>query len=120
MRKYGASDEVCEAVLKKLDELGFIDDQRWLEAFVRGKQNKRWGPKRIIAALKLKGFNEGQILPLLEEMDQVQSIFELLDTRYKKYDLSQWKERNKVAQALLRRGFDSQQVFEALHTKLPQ
>jgi regulatory protein len=48
--------EIIERILQMLTEQHFLDEQRYVEAFIRGKfVSRRWGKKKLSMALTQKG-----------------------------------------------------------------
>lgn len=56
-----------DAIINKLVSLGFVNDQRYIESYIRGKfYYNKWGRVKIRYNLKLKGFEEADIIPALD------------------------------------------------------
>ena len=59
------------SIIKQLKNEGFIDDERFARAFVRGKWRvNHWGRTRIAYELRAKGMPEKIIKPALEEIEK--------------------------------------------------
>jgi regulatory protein len=100
-----------------LVSLGVIDDEAWVASFVRS-QSKRCGLRIIQQKLRAKGISADTSSfagdsPAAEN----EAILHLLNTRYRKKDLSQTKEKQKVIASLMRKGFAYQQIIAALQNR---
>lgn len=68
LRLLGAPASVCEAVMKKLKEENFINEDRFARAYVRGKfRINGWGRIKIRNGLRAKGVDEKLISRALSE-----------------------------------------------------
>ncbi len=109
--------QTIERVLEEFKASGYLNDEVWIQAFMRSQQ-KRYSLRLILSKLQAKGFSSETIQRLALEWknpeEEQQAIQHLLDTRYRSKDLSQYKERQKVMAALLRKGYAFDQVQMAL------
>lgn len=105
------SDQAIGAVLDKLQDYKFIDDevfaQRWVKNRIGGKPvGKRW----IANELKNKGIDQQLIDKALDEVgeeSEYERAYILGEKYYNKYrKLAKREMCGKVGQALMRRGFD--------------
>ena len=119
LRAYDLIPEAREMILLHLLEEGFLNEERFARSFARGKfRIKKWGRIRIERELKLREistYNIKQGLSEIDPEDYQQTLFELAE---KKFDQTPeehpLKKRKKVADYLLRRGFESQNVYAIL------
>lgn len=106
-----------ERVLTEYKELGFLDDESWLQNFMRSQQ-KRYSLRSTLAKLHAKGLSTATIQHLAKEWknpkEELQAIQHLLQTRYRSKDLSQYTSKQKVIVALIRKGYAFDQVQTAL------
>ena len=66
-----APEIVIEDIIGYLKEKGFLDDLRYATSFVYGKfTNKKWGKKKIYAALKAKKIDSNYIYIALDKIDE--------------------------------------------------
>jgi regulatory protein len=110
-----------DKIIDELRSLGYLNDNEWIEGFIRNQTNKKIGPKAIYQKLKAKGLPDESIEHFLEnyvspEKQQTQ-IQLLLQTRYKSRNLNDYHQKQKVIASLLRKGFDFEQVREVLERK---
>jgi regulatory protein len=112
LERLGADESLSNEVLKHLKEHRFLDDKRFVEAYVQGKLRiKKWGRQKIKAALFQKRIDakliqEG-IYAFISD-DEYQQVIESLIER-KKRELSSEKnpqiKKQKLMRFLLSRGF---------------
>ncbi len=105
------SQEITERIVKELDELGYLNDQAWMESFIRLQQQRHVGSKIIAHKLRLKGFSEEQIKAVLQGQSEEEAIKSLIKKRYASKDMANYSERNKVVAALARKGFSLEQIL---------
>jgi len=55
LTRYGYTQQVVDGVVEWLGTLGYIDDARFAESYVRSSRRRALGPRRIRAELRLKG-----------------------------------------------------------------
>lgn len=101
-----SSDEV-DQTLFRLQEMGYLDDQAWVDSFIEAQKRKRVGALLIIQKLKLKRVPSELYLPKIKELNEnpQEAIQSLLVSRYKNKNLKDPKEKKQVISSLLRRGF---------------
>lgn len=112
LERLGADESLSNEVLKHLKEHRFLDDKRFVEAYVQGKLRiKKWGRQKIKAALFQKRIDakliqEG-IYAFISD-DEYQQVIESLIER-KNRELSSEKnpqiKKQKLMRFLLSRGF---------------
>jgi regulatory protein len=109
LQKKNISSSCIEQVIHRYRELGYIDDEREISQCIRREQAKGRGPQFIAQKLKMSG------VEAVVKMDQTAMIQRLLETRFSKYNLKNYKEKQKVAVALQRRGFDFELISALLY-----
>jgi regulatory protein len=116
LRSFGLSREVTETIMAKLMEDNFLNEERFACAYARGKfRIKSWGKIRIRLALQARHISEKLIKKAMEEIDTEGGYLETLEKllRYKLRESD--GDREKAAGYALRRGFESEFVFEKLN-----
>ena len=112
------SANTVEKVIDECTRLGYIDDRAWLEGYIRSQKFKKLGPKMIESKLYNKGipksFYESFLENCLTTEDQKKGIEKLLTSRFRSRDLNDFKEKQKVFSALIRKGYDFEIVKELL------
>jgi regulatory protein len=111
-------ESIREKIIDEFVSLGYINDEDWINGFIRVQLIKKIGPKAIFQKLISKGISSELISEYLEKHSspetQQQQIKQLLNTRYKSRDLSDHKQKQKVIASLLRKGFDYEAVRHSL------
>ena len=74
-------------VIQKLQNEGFLNEQRYVSAYARGKfRNKKWGKRKIEMELKKQGIGEDMLekgLSEIENEDYLQALDKLLLKKWK-------------------------------------
>jgi regulatory protein len=115
LQSYNLSSQAIEYGIQECLRLGLINDELWIESFIRGQIRKKNGPHLIVQKLKMKGLKDHEFENFIPKSDPG-SILKLLETRYRKYDLKNYPERQKVYAALRRKGFDKESINEAIQS----
>ncbi len=105
------------AAVEKLRDENLQSDQRYLEAYIRFRKNKGFGPLKIEAELYPKGLDSEQIRACLydEENDWFELCRHALDKRFPVLDTSNLKERAKCERFLMQRGFSHELIRAAIN-----
>jgi len=109
-----------EEVMVELIQENFLNEERFARSYVRGKfRMKQWGRRRLLRELKQRNISDYCIRKSFEEIDET-AYRETVDALIqKKVALLQetdiYTKKNKVAQYLLRRGFEASLVWERIH-----
>lgn len=118
LEKNLVSVETIQALLKEFVRLGYLNDEEWIERFVKAQINKHQGPQAILYKLMNKGIStkeaEKWIEKLCNSRESNNSLQHLLRTKYKNRNLSDYKERQKVFASLARKGFDIEDIKSVL------
>lgn len=108
-----------EEVIVALIEDNFLNEQRFAESFVRGKfRMKQWGRTKIRQELKLKKISEYCIKKGMEEIEEevyIETLDKVLEKKNKILkEADVFKRRRKLAVFAIRRGFESNLVWERI------
>ena len=119
LREIRMIPQACELILLHLMEHDFLNEERFARSFARGKfRIKQWGQRRIVNELKQRDISAYNIKAGLSEIspDEYEIVFqEVSRKRYESVNESNvFKKRKKVADFLLRKGFESNKVYEVL------
>jgi regulatory protein len=121
LKDLGAEVEDFSKILAYLQEYNFLNEARFTAQFTKGKfRIKRWGRIRIRQELRMKGVNSDMIAQvLLDELgdDEVyeQTLLDLLAAKSRTIrETDTFKRNQKLAQAALSRGFESNLVWAAI------
>lgn len=105
-------EEVSDELISHCRKVGWIDDERWVDSYVRGQERRLKGPRAIRMKLLQKGAPaevvDERLASLKSDEAQKEAIAELVERRYS------GKESQKLYQALVRRGFDPSIVRDYL------
>lgn len=114
------SPTTINRVIKECQHLGFLNDEEWVESFIRGKQSKNFGPQTLIFQLMRKGISREQAVEKVfanntQESQQAQ-MRSLLEKKFKNQDLKQFSTRQKAIACLVRKGFPLEDVYNHMNT----
>ncbi|MDN3641890.1 regulatory protein RecX [Lutimonas halocynthiae] len=119
LRQMNMIPQACDLILLHLMEHDFLNEERFSRSFARGKfRIKQWGRRRIEMELKQRDISAYNIKAGLSEISQeeYEKVFE--EVSKKRFDSVRepnvFKKRKKVADFLLRKGFESNKVYEVL------
>lgn len=123
-----ASSEEKELLMVHLIESNFLNEERFAKSFVRGKHSyKKWGKIRITNELKCRKISTKLIEIALKELniDSYLLTFSALAEKiwYSTLENNRLKKRKKCCDFLLRKGYESDLVYEKikeLEKKLPK
>ncbi|WP_187264552.1 regulatory protein RecX [Pontibacter beigongshangensis] len=116
---YGLSPDEVEELIVRLSQEKLLDEERYAQAFVRGKYGlKKWGRRKIMQGLKAKGISDYCIKQGLKEIDPEQYEQNLLHLLEKKNSTEKEKNpflrRQKLAYFLMSKGYENDLVNDAL------
>ena len=121
MREFDLIPEAKDEILFKLIDYGFLNEERFVHSFVRGKVNqKMWGRNRLRQELKLRQINQKMIdNALKEEIDADKYWSNLLHLTRKKFNLlaserESFKKTNKVKVYLAYKGYEFDLMNDAI------
>ena len=120
---YGLLPYIADEILMELIQDGFLNEERYAQAFARGKVNiKGWGRKKIELELKMRGISAPCIIKALSEIDTDNYSAKLTSLAQKKWDsLKDGRidiRKQKVINYLLGKGYIYQEVEEVLKKQL--
>ena len=115
-----ARSTTIERVIQECISWGYLNDQAWLDSFMR-VHIKRHSMRAISFKLQSKGIARSCIQELMEAWhnpaEEEQALQHLLRTRYGKKDLNDYKEKQKVIGALVRKGYSFELIRSALNDR---
>ena len=118
-KEKGYDENDTEDEIEFLKNYGYIDDKRYAEHFTHDAINiKKWGKMRIRTELLRKGVDRETVDNTIED-----AIFEVEDdlvltqmqTRFKNSDFSNIKERTRIFNFFMRRGFSPDEIKGAMN-----
>lgn len=110
--------EKNEIIVHLIDN-NFLNETRFAQAFARGKQRiKSWGRIRIVNELKFRGISTYNIKTALKEFTETQyleTFHTLADRNWESIrENNTNKKRKKFCDFMLRKGYESNLVYEKL------
>lgn len=111
----GYDEKVIERTINFLKEYNFIDDNRYVELFIKEKL-KKWGENRISYELSKKGINDKIIISKMEHINEEDKENILNEMAMKKYqsliknEKDSFKIKKKLNDYLIRRGYNYDEV----------
>lgn len=120
----GLNSSDTDEMLSYLITEGFLNEERFAKLFAGGKfRIKHWGRIKIVHALESKGISKKCIqigLKEIEEADYHLTLENLITERIAQGETEdRFVLRNKIAQSLIQKGFESELVWKALKSTLP-
>jgi regulatory protein len=111
--------QAIDAIIGHLLEHNFLNEERYSRAFARGKfRIKKWGRRRIVQELKLRGISRYNIEAALKEIND-DDYFETFNNLAEHlWEISRetvaLKKKKKVLDMLLRKGYETNLIFDKL------
>ncbi len=112
--------EAKEKIIISLMQENFLNEERFARSFVRGKfRIKKWGRIKITQELKKREISSPIIklgLTEIKESDYRKTLYELAEKKEEKItEPNSFKKKKKLADHLLRKGYESQLVFDCIN-----
>lgn len=119
LRSFQLTSDQREEVISELIEQNFLNEERFSEAFARGKfRMKKWGKKKITLALKQKEISDYCIKKGLKQIDDseyLEVLYQVTEKAFSKYSgIQNYQQVAKTAQYVIGRGFEPHLVWENL------
>jgi regulatory protein len=119
LNEMGIYGDKAEEVLSDLISEGFLNEERFARAFVRGKfRIKNWGKIKIRMELQSRQLSQNCINLGFKEIDDRDYFETLINISSKKWmsikENDVFKKRHKVYQYLIGRGFESDLIQEVI------
>lgn len=112
--KKGNDESDARAAADWLEDIGAVDDAGYAAALVRHYGGKGYGPARVREELRRRGVDRELWDEALEEMPEAAEVLDALIRKKCRGELSDPKEKKRVSDALLRRGFSWSDVKAAM------
>lgn len=117
----GVYGDTLEEIMALLITDNFLNEERFARSYARGKFNiKKWGRNRIKQELKRRQITAYCIRKAMEEIeeeDYQKTLYLLIEKKAAQMeDPFSFKNKAKIANYIIRRGFESSLVWEALKT----
>ncbi len=113
-----AGERAMDAVVKRLEELGYLSDARFANDFARlRKENERYGRRRVQQDLSAKGVSAELATKALdtayEDVDEVTQVRAYIERKRMRQPVDQ-KETARAMNRLVRAGFSMGAIFKVL------
>lgn len=111
MSELKTDDKIADEVLAKLIEEGYLNEERFVRSYIRGKYRiNKWGKNKIISELRIKGIVPNLINICMNEIDEVEYhaiLKQLLNAKYVKLGkIKIYEIKNKLKSYAYSRGFE--------------
>jgi len=116
LKKCLVSAVTIQRIITEFVQSGYIDDEAWIAQFVKYLIGRKYGPAVIRQKLLLKGIDRDRadkITAGLNRRDALEGVLKLLNSKYKNRNFEDFKEKQKVIAALMRKGFEFELINQA-------
>ena len=121
LTRRGYDGEAIKATLRRLEELGYLDDQSFARSFVRRRGSVR-GPRALSAELAARGVDRAYVDTAVAEFgeaEQLAAATQIAERLYARKPLAGYREvLDEVGTKLVRRGFSVSVARAACHSVL--
>jgi regulatory protein len=119
LRSLGLHYDFIPAVCVTLSEEGYLNEERYVSAYVRGKFNQNgWGKLKIVQGLKAKRISRKMIesgLALLDDTNYYQTLVSILNKKKRiTRSKNEFELRSKLQRFGISRGFENGIINNAL------
>ena len=120
MYSFSSNQSEKDEILTYLIENNFINEERFAQSFVRGKHNyKFWGKNRIVNELKFRNISSRNIQTALKEIPEtvyIENFHKLAEKNWESITAPKGPKKNKkFVDFLLRKGYETNLIYEKLH-----
>lgn len=120
LRSMSMIPQVIDNIVVYLIENNFLNEERYAQSFARGKHNiKKWGKIRIVNELKFRNISKYNIEKALQEIQLETYLNTFHETAEKHWhsinETNSQKKKKKFCDFLLRKGFESNLIYEKLN-----
>jgi len=117
----GIGEEDAAYAVGRLEELGFLNDEKYGDSLVSALKAKGWGRTRIKQELKKKKLEPGLIDSLLEDFEpDYDKMKKMISAKLKNDPAPDRAAVKRVADSLARKGFSWEQIKHALNEYIEQ
>jgi regulatory protein len=117
--RLGVEKQYWQEIISRLQNSNFINEERFVELFIRSKINQRsWGPVKITLELKRRGIDSGlieQFSHMLKTENQHELLGNLLRKKLKSVSDDDVRlQREKLIRFAISKGYETSAVFKAV------
>lgn len=121
LAEWGAYGDDAGYILQQLIEQGYLNEERFAQAFAGGKfRTKKWGRIRITLELKARKVSDYCIRSAMKEIDEgdyTKALRELAEEKYAAVkDRNPLVKKNKTAAFLIGKGYEPELVWDQLRS----
>ncbi|GAB4233442.1 MAG: hypothetical protein Tsb0021_12400 [Chlamydiales bacterium] len=120
LSKKGTPKEKIEEVVGRLIQEGYLDDEEWIQGYVKKEVFKGKGPLAIQAKLRSKGIHIEEITMFYTEQMQLGAILHYLDKKNLRFNPNDYLAKKKEVSRLIQRGFSYTIALEGIERYLLQ
>lgn len=113
LRSQGISSAIISSLLEEMKQLGYLQDEEYLSAWVKAEIRKGRSSLMIRARAKQKGFASESVSRLLEKLFPINLQSETAILQIKKLQKRGYP-KEKILQSLQRRGFSYSMILDLL------
>ena len=116
LTSFHLSENQMDEIVRLLREGRFLDEDRYVEMFVRSKTKAAWGRQKILAALRAKGFSNELIQRHFSEI-QDEVYFETMRSvigKWRRSNPEAVNAREKLVRHLLSKGYSLDEIMREL------
>lgn len=121
LKSLGMYQTAIDHILEHLVANNFLNEERFAKSFARGKHTiKGWGKRRIVQELKFREISAYNIKTALKEIetDYINHFYALAEKKWLNInETSLQKKKHKFTDYLMRKGYESNLIFEFLNDK---
>lgn len=121
LSEFPISSDQSAQLIQELKEEGFVNDQRFAQVFSGSKfRLKKWGRQKIVFALRQHQLGDHTIHKALQEIDEndyletLQNLITNRKTLIRKKELNPYVANQKIANYMIRKGFEADLVWDIL------
>lgn len=115
---WGVSPTEQQRIIDRLQEEGFINEERYCRAFVNDKiRFNRWGKVKIAAALYEKRLPQEYIAQAIEKIDEevyMHTLRDLVATKQKELKGDDFATKQKIIRFAASRGFEPAKILQII------
>lgn len=120
LKSYKIDDAEIETILKLLQNDGFVNDERYVESFIRGKlRAKQWGKIKIRMHLLQKSIPASLIDKYLNEVEDSsyeENLKDVIDKWIRQHGEVSAENYPKICRFLLSKGYAYEQIMKSVKT----
>lgn len=118
IREWKQESEVAEWIIAQLIQENFLNEERFVLAYTRGKlRQNRWGRIKIKHALKQKQISNyliNKAMQSIEDEEYIEILRNDIEKRTQKLKTLNFAEEQKIASYFQQRGFELNLVFDII------